>query len=149
MSLTNFGNFIKEIESANLPIKVTANGSRTIEQTPRNQMRQKGLEALFEDLQELYGDEMDLVLTNEGIVLVGENEPNDVTFSWELKSTIKSVDYDPFLAADNFEQEQARKKEAKELRKAEKTAKENALAEKRKKFMEERASKTTAEENNN
>lgn len=81
MSSTNFGNFIKEIESANLPIKVTANGSRTIEQTPRNQMRQKGLEALFEDLQELYGDEMDLVLTNEGIVLVGENEPNDVTFS--------------------------------------------------------------------
>jgi hypothetical protein len=36
-------------------------------------------------------------------VLVAENAADGTTFSWELKSTIKSVDYDPFLDADKWE----------------------------------------------
>ena len=55
--------------------------------------------------------------TKDGIVLVAENEPGDYTISWELKNTIKSVDYDPFLEATAYEEseiEKANKKEARQ-----------------------------------
>ena len=53
-----------------------------------------------------------LLKTKEGIVIVAENE--EFTFSWELKNTIKSIDYDPFLEANAFDEANA-EKEAKKL----------------------------------
>jgi hypothetical protein len=49
----------------------------------------------------IYGDEFDIVETKEGIVIVAENQADDWTFSWELKSTIKALNFDPFLEAGN------------------------------------------------
>ena len=43
----------------------------------------------------MYGEDFDILETKEGIVIAAENEPGEFTFSWELKSTIKSIDYDP------------------------------------------------------
>lgn len=63
--------------------------------------------------------------------MVIENEANDVTVTWELKSTIKSVDCDPFIDAQLYEDD-CRNKEARAVeREAEKNAKIAALEAKR------------------
>jgi hypothetical protein len=100
-------------------------------------LRKRGVEALRQDLQWLYGEEFDVVETKEGIVIVAENEPGDFTFSWELKNTIKSLDYDPFIQANNYEEAQAEKQAKKARQEAEKTAKLKALEEKRAKKLAE------------
>ena len=131
-----FITFLKEVEVTNFETNTTATGAETIQQSARNELRRKGVEALLADLQDLYGTDR-VVETKDGIVLVAENEPVDFTFSWELKSTIKSIDYDPFLEAMNYEEEQAmkaEKKAAKELAKAEKI-----------KMLEEKRAKKLAE----
>lgn len=85
----------------------------------------------------MYGKDFDIVETKEGIVIVAENEPGNFTFSWELKSTIKSLDYDPFMEANNFDEEQASKAERKMRREQEKAAKIAEIAAKREKKMAE------------
>ena len=55
----------------------------------------------------------------------------------ELKSTIKSLDYDPFIQASNFEEAQAEKREKKARIEAEKLEHERRLAEKRARKLEE------------
>lgn len=98
-----FKKFLKGVQSAEFEHNTTITGTTTIQQTSRNNLRRQGLAALKEDLIVLYGDEFDIVETEAGLVIVTENEADGTTFSWELKSTIKSVDYDPFLDADRWE----------------------------------------------
>ena len=136
MNEPKFITFLKEVEVTDFETNTTATGAETIQQSARNELRRKGVEALLADLQDFYGTDR-VVETKDGIVLVAENEPVDFTFSWELKSTIKSIDYDPFLEAMNYEEEQAmkaEKKAAKELAKAEKI-----------KMLEEKRAKKLAE----
>lgn len=75
--------------------------------------------------------------TKDGIVLVAENEPGDYTISWELKNTIKSIDYDPFLEAAAYEESEAEKANKKEMREIEKQRKADALEAKRAKKLAE------------
>ena len=126
-----FSSFLKEIEMTAFDTNKTSTGAVTIQQSVRNELRRKGLEALVKDLNWLYGDEFDVVETKDGIVIVAENQPGDFTFSWELKSTIKSIDFDPFVEACVWTEEKAVKTARKIAREEEKKAKMEALAAKR------------------
>lgn len=130
-SSTKFGEFLDKISQMELPTNTTSKGETTIQQTPRNELRREGLNALKQDLIKLYGDNFDVVETKEGIVIVAENDIDGWTFSWELKSTIKSLDYDPFIEANNFDEDQAQKAAKKARREAERETKERNLAAKR------------------
>lgn len=68
---------------------------------------------------------------------MAENAPSDFTFSWELKNTIKSLDYDPFIEASNYEEAVTEKKEKKARAAAEKEIKIKRLEEKRAKKLAE------------
>ena len=63
----------------------------------------------------------DVVETKDGIVIVAENEPGDFTFSWEVKTTIKAIDYDPFIKAQR-EKDKEDKIKATEAKRAKKLA---------------------------
>lgn len=115
----------------------TATGTVTIQQSTRNALRKKGVEALKHDLELMYGEDFDILETKEGIVIAVENDPGEFTFSWELKSTIKSVDYDPFIEANNYDEEVAAKVEKKLRKEQEKAQKIAALEEKRAKKLAE------------
>ena len=114
--MTNFGKFLSErIENPDTAVEIltntTANGMVTIQQTQRNQLRKEGLQAFKQDLIDWYGSEgFDVVETKEGIVIVAEaaarnDDDGDggYTFSWEIKPTIKNLDYDHFIESNNFE----------------------------------------------
>ena len=126
-----FKEFLKSVENAEFDTNTTALGVVTIQQSARNRLRREGVEALKADLEMLYGDEIDVLETKEGIVLAVENEPGDFTFSWELKSTIKSLDYDPFIEANNYDEELAVKEEKRIRKEQEKELREATLAAKR------------------
>ncbi len=125
---SKFADFLKEVEVTEYPTNTTSTGSVTIQQSIRNELRKKGVAALKEDLAWLL-PEFDVVETKEGIVIVAEN--SEFTFSWELKNTIKSIDYDPFMEANAFDEANA-EKEAKALKKEkERLAKEAEIQKKR------------------
>ena len=108
--------FLREMEIATLPYTTTASGNTTIQQTLRNELRQIGVNAFKRDLIDVYGDDFDVIETKEGLVIAAENMPSNLTISWEIKTTIKSVDYDPFMEAQKWEDEQAAKEVAKQER---------------------------------
>ena len=142
-----FSEFLRMVEETEYETNTTATGALTIQQSARNELRKIGVAALKADLEWLYGDEFDVVETKEGIVLVAENEPGDFTFSWELKNTIKSLDYDPFIQASNYEEAVAEKAEKKAKAEAEKAERAQKLEEKRaKKLAEIEAKKNLLEE---
>ena len=142
-----FSEFLRMVEKTEYETNTTATGALTIQQSARNELRKVGVAALKADLEWLYGDEFDVVETKEGIVLVAENEPGDFTFSWELKNTIKSLDYDPFIQASNYEEAVAEKAEKKARVEAEKAERAQKLEEKRaKKLAEIEAKKNLLEE---
>ena len=142
-----FSEFLRMVEKTEYTTNTTATGALTIQQSARNELRKVGVAALKADLEWLYGDEFDVVETKEGIVLVAENEPGDFTFSWELKNTIKSLDYDPFIQALNYEEAVAEKAEKKAKVEAEKAERAQKLEEKRaKKLAEIEAKKNLLEE---
>ena len=142
-----FSEFLRMVEETEYETNTTATGALTIQQSVRNELRKVGVAALKADLEWLYGDEFDVVETKEGIVLVAENEPGDFTFSWELKNTIKSLDYDPFIQASNYEEAVAEKAEKKAKAEAEKAERTQKLEEKRaKKLAEIEAKKNLLEE---
>ena len=85
----------------------------------------------------MYGDVADILETKEGLVIAVENEPIDFTFSWELKSTIKSIDYDPFIEASNYDEEVANKEEKRLQREKDKQEKIKLIEEKRAKKLAE------------
>ena len=139
--------FLRMVEETEYETNTTATGALTIQQSARNELRKIGVAALKADLEWLYGDEFDVVETKEGIVLVAENKPGDFTFSWELKNTIKSLDYDPFIQASNYEEAVAEKAEKKARVEAEKAERAQKLEEKRaKKLAEIEAKKNLLEE---
>ena len=129
-----FSNFLHQVEKTDYSTNKTASGALTIQQSTRNSLRREGLKALAADLKAWLPD-FDIVETKDGIVIVAENEPGDFTLSWELKSTIKSIDYDPFIAADDWEEKQNQDaiKKADRIKKAEE--KQLALEEKRAKKL--------------
>lgn len=142
-----FSEFLRMVEETEYETNTTATGALTIQQSARNELRKIGVAALKADLEWLYGDEFDVVETKEGIVLVAENKPGDFTFSWELKNTIKSLDYDPFIQASNYEEAIAEKAEKKARVEAEKAERAQKLEEKRaKKLAEIEAKKNLLEE---
>ena len=142
-----FSEFLRMVEETEYETNTTATGALTIQQSVRNELRKVGVAALKADLEWLYGDEFDVVETKEGIVLVAEHEPGDFTFSWELKNTIKSLDYDPFIQASNYEEAVAEKAEKKAKAEAEKAERAQKLEEKRaKKLAEIEAKKNLLEE---
>lgn len=132
-----FKQFLKEVSETDFETNTTATGTVTIQQSARNALRKRGVEAFKADLMEIYGDEFDVLETKDGLVLVAENEPGEWTFSWELKSTIKSLDYDPFIEANNYDEEVASKQEKKLRREQEKETKLKLLEEKRAKKLAE------------
>lgn len=88
MEATNlkFKSFLKGLEGLeDLPTSTLTTGSLIIQQSRRNELRRDGVEALLADLKAIYGegvaDGFDIVQTQDGIVFVAENEPNDVTIS--------------------------------------------------------------------
>lgn len=111
-----FKDFLNKVENSTFPITVNAKGLATIQQTVRNKLRAEGQQALFEDLKELYPD-YDCLLTADGIVFVSPNK--DFEFSFQLKTTVPSIDYDAYEEADAYARAEQIKKE-----KAEKKAKE-------------------------
>lgn len=126
-----FKDFLHKLEELPLEVKEKTNGTATIQQTTRNQLREEGVAALLSDLTNLYGDEFDIVETADGICFVAENEKSDITITWELKSTIKSIDYDPFVEASNYDEMRAEKVAKKEARDKEKAEKEELVRIKR------------------
>ena len=142
-----FSEFLRMVEETEYETNTTATGALTIQQSARNELRKIGVAALKADLEWLYGEEFDVVETKEGIVLVAENKPGDFTFSWELKNTIKSLDYDPFIQASNYEEAVAEKAEKKARVEAEKAERAQKLEENRaKKLAEIEAKKNLLEE---
>ncbi len=136
MNELKFTSFCRQIASLGaLPTNITANGTETIQQTARNQWRAEGVAALVDDLKQMYGDEVDILVTKEGIVFVIENEATGYTISWELKNTIKALDYDPFEAANAYDDEVASKAAKAKAREAEAAAKAALMAEKRAKVI--------------
>ena len=131
MNKTNFGSFLHEVEETNFETNITSKGVKTIKQTPRNELRRAGVEALKADLEEFYGDDFEVLETDEGLVVVAENMPGDFTVSWEIKLGIKALDYDPFIAASNFEDARASQQAKKAASEADKIAKAKRLEEKR------------------
>lgn len=132
-----FGEFLKEVSQTEYEQNTTATGTVTIQQSTRNALRKKGVEALKHDLELMYGKDFDVLETKEGIVIAAENDPGEFTFSWELKSTIKSIDYDPFIEANNYDEEVANKAEKKLRKEQEKALKIKQLEEKRAKKLAE------------
>lgn len=132
-----FNKFLAEVAKTEYETNTTATGTVTIQQSMRNKLRREGVEALKHDLELVYGAEFDILETKEGVVIAVENEPGEFTFSWELKSTIKSIDYDPFIEANNYDEEVANKTEKKLRKEQEKAQKIAALEEKRAKKLAE------------
>ena len=130
-----FAAFLEEVSQTSFETNTTSNGLITIQQSTRNAWRKRGVEALKADLEMLYGAQFDIVETKDGIVIAAENEPGDFTFSWEIKSTIKALDYDPFVEASNYDEAQAQKIKRKQDKEDEKRAKVAALEEKRAKRL--------------
>lgn len=126
-----FKSFLHKMEEDKLEVKEKANGTATIQQTTRNKYREEGVAALLQDLISLYGDEFDIVETADGICFVAENLLSDITITWELKSTIKSTDYDPFLEASRYDETRAEKLAKKSAREQEKIDREALIKEKR------------------
>lgn len=73
--------------------------------------------------------------------MVVENEPTDQTVSLEFKLTIKSLDYDPFEEANQYDEDRAAKAQKKAQREADKVARAEALEAKRNAKLEELARK--------
>lgn len=141
-----FLRFLNNVQDANYEQNTTSTGTVTIKQTLRNNIRSEGIEALLADLKWLYGDEFDILRTKEGIVFTLLMN-NGELFSWELKSTIKALDFDPYVAADMFASEQEKKISKKESRRLEMEAKELALAAKRQAKLLEQERKQQAYNN--
>ena len=128
--MNKFTEFLHKIETEDLAVSETATSRQMISQSLRNQWRKTGVDALYEDLKTFYPD-FDIVQTKDGIVLVAENEPGDFTVSWELKSSIKNIDYDPFIEAGNYEvelEQKAVKRESKRIAEEEKAKRRQKLA---------------------
>lgn len=132
-----FNRFLEEVVDTDFETNTTATGTVTIQQSARNALRKKGVEALKHDLELMYGLDFDVLETKEGIVIAAENEPGEFTFSWELKSTVKSIDYDPFIEANNYDEFLATKEEKKIRKEHEKAIKIKQLEEKRAKKLAE------------
>lgn len=125
-----FIDFLYQVQDSTYEQNTTSTGTTTIKQTLRNNIRTEGVEALLHDMKMLYGEDFDIVRTKEGIVFTVLTE-DDEQFSWELKSTIKALDFDPFAAADMFREEQQTKAAKKQARKLEEEQKQIALEAKR------------------
>lgn len=134
---TKFGAFLAKVSNEQFELNTTSTGTVTIQQSARNALRKEGLEALKADLEGLYGNEFDVLETKDGLVIAAENEPGNFTFSWELKNTIKSIDYDPFIEASNYDEELAVKTEKRALKEQMKNKKIEELAIKRAKKLAE------------
>lgn len=80
-SQLKFGKFLQEVAETEYETNTTATGTVTIQQSTRNALRKKGVEALKHDLELMYGEEFDVLETKEGIVIAAENEPGEFTFS--------------------------------------------------------------------
>lgn len=120
-----FKAFLRSVEQMDLTEAVTASGTRIISQSERNTLRQQGLKALEEDLKRVFSPSFDVVRTKDGFVIVAEGR--DFTFSWELKSTIKSLDYDPFIEAENYYTAVKEKSAKRQAAEAAKKAREEAI----------------------
>ena len=142
---SQFADFLSEVEQTEFDTNTTATGTLTIQQSQRNLLRKKGIAAFKADLEWLYGDLFDVVETKDGIVIVAENEPGDFTFSWEVKTTIKAIDYDPFIEASAFEESEIQKASKKAQREKDKEDKIKATEAKRAKKLAE----LEARQNNN
>jgi len=114
MALENLKKFLEVLSKADLKTNENANGTLTIQQTQRNQQRALMVNELLNDL---IDEDMDAYLTADGIILAIEHDEIG-TVSIEVKLTFKSLDYDPQLEADAYE-EQLQDKEAEKARKAE------------------------------
>lgn len=140
---SNFEAFLDEVMNANLNTVVTTIGTKIIQQSTRNNLRKVGVEAFKKDLEAMFAhrDDISILETKDGIVVAVENAAGDFTFSWEIKSAIKSLDYDPFIEAGNYDDAVAEKQAKKERIEKEKADKIAKMMEKRAKKLAEVAEK--------
>jgi len=103
--MSRLNDFLAEVEKKDLKTNVNANGTITIQQTQRNELRAKVVEEFYNFLLE---QKLDVFMTNGGIVIALENE-NIGTISLELKIAFKSLDFDPLKEADIYEFERNEK----------------------------------------
>ena len=103
--MSRINDFLAEVEKQDLKTNVNANGTITIQQTQRNELRAKVVEEFYNFLLE---QKLDVFMTNGGIVIALENE-NIGTISLELKIAFKSLDFDPLKEADIYEFERNEK----------------------------------------
>jgi hypothetical protein len=76
-----FSKFLSMVAETEFETNTTATGTATIQQSARNELRKRGVEALIHALKLLYGDDLDILETRDGIIFAAENEPGDFTFS--------------------------------------------------------------------
>jgi hypothetical protein len=112
--MDNLKQFLDKLAKEPVITNENANGTLTIQQTLRNQLRAKMMQALFNDLVDF---NFDAYQTADGLIIAVEHDEVG-TISVEIKTTIKSLDYDPQVEADAFE-EMLQDKEADKQRKAE------------------------------
>lgn len=148
MNESNFNNrfdgfkeFLHTVETTDYTTNTTSTGLTTLQQSTRNNLRREGLKALKTDLTNWLGNDFDVVETQDGIVIAIENEPLDQTISWEIKCAIKALDYDPFIAANNWDEKQSQDAIKRERRAEEKAQKEANLAARRAKKLAEAEAK--------
>ena len=115
-----FAQFLDKVAHNKYTVSINTRGIQSIQQTDRNKLRREGEDALFEDLLNIYKD-FDVMQTKDGICLVAHN--TDFEFTFELKASIKSTDYDPYFEADDFAELRAEKEAAKKAKEAAKKAK--------------------------
>jgi len=133
-----FNDFLTKVENGTYETTVNARGAITIQQTIRNKLRAEGQQALFEDLKALYPD-FDCLMTADGIVFVSCNK--DFDFSFQIKCTIPSTDYNAYDEADSYEftmKAKAEKKAQQEQAKKERIARQQKL---RQEYAAQQASK--------
>lgn len=117
---SKFAEFLTKVQKSTYETTVNAKGIAMIQQTVRNKLRAEGQDALYADLLQFFPD-FDCLLTAEGIIFVSHNK--DFEFSFQLKATVPSIEYDPYEAADDYAEQERIKKEKKEKKAAETKAK--------------------------
>lgn len=113
MQLKEFTNLLLDMQEMEMPISDTTKGKQ-VQQTFRNNLTSKLLEALYKDCEQSFLGETDIIpyLIKGGVILevpnasvadsLGENDLGSGALSIELNVTIKNLDTDAQELADDY-----------------------------------------------
>lgn len=103
--MKNLQNLLTELNTTEIPTIETEEGTK-YNQTYRNKLRRRIVEALLEDFLDLG---FDAYQVDRGVAFIVPNEELG-SISFILAPTMTSLDYDPEEEADLFQQKQEKKK---------------------------------------